>query len=58
MITIVGIVGTLFPDIADDWVEFGHRKLVRAVSALLSIIGTTLLADHYFDLDLMTKVFG
>lgn len=58
MITIVSVVGTLFPDIADEWVEFGDRKLVRGVSAMLTTIGATMLADHYLDLDLLSKVFG
>jgi len=56
--TLIGIVGALFPDIGDNWVEFGDRNLVRLVSLLLVAIGGTLLADYYFELRLVQNVFG
>lgn len=57
MVTIAGLFGVLFPNLADDWVEFGDGKLVRIISALFLAIGATMLAEHYLNLDLDSIAF-
>lgn len=58
LMTVVGALGVLIPDLVARWVQWDDRSVVRIAAGALLFAGLVVLSDCCFDLDLVGSISG